>query len=743
MHIRKIIFFLTSVLFGTVFCRAATCCGLNENPQDSISRQLKEVVVLGNDPRSDNLRLPQMGAVALKGADITRMPVLLGEPDVLKALQTQAGVSSGIEGFSGIYVRGGENDENLYLLNGLPLYNVNHLGGLFSSFNVAVVDNVKFYKSGFPVEYGGMVASVSDIQMRRSDFGEYHGHVSVGLLSGNAFITGPIVTDRLAFSASVRRSWFELASVPVLAIMNKSKKRQGEKIIGQYAFTDINLKLDYVLSDQLNGYTHFYAGRDRMKAGSENFSTNGDFYEESNTIYMKWGNWGAASCLNYSPTASLLLSANVYYSHYSSTYQQDADELFGNGTDAKHNYSNKTSKNGIADIGASLRATLSMSPGAVFDAGAAYISHKYMPEELTIDGGNGFGMQSTGRRETTADEFAVWENNTVTPVWWLHINAGARMVSYRSEGKSHLCIEPRANMRVSLTETFSLKASYARANQFVQQMCNSYVSLPTEPWLPVGNTWKPLRSDIASAGIYGDISDELYFSAEGYYKWFDNILEYREDNVMFTAFTDWSDKLTTGSGKAYGMDLTLHKDKGRLTGSLSYGLMWNRRKFAEFENGQWFPAKYDNRHKININFQYRLKKNVELNMAWTYMTGNRMTLALSNQNSVGSSGFPSEMAPTGSYNEVWGVDRYTSRNNVRLPAYHRLDLGINFRHPLSGGRESVLAVGLYNAYSRMNPIVISKKGVLGVNGENIKWNTRFRTLGLLPVIPSISYTYKF
>ena len=117
-----------------------------QTPKDSISRQLKEVVVLGNDPRSDNLRLPQMGAVALKGADITRMPVLLGEPDVLKALQTQAGVSSGIEGFSGIYVRGGENDENLYLLNGLPLYNVNHLGGLFSSFNVAMVDNVKFYK---------------------------------------------------------------------------------------------------------------------------------------------------------------------------------------------------------------------------------------------------------------------------------------------------------------------------------------------------------------------------------------------------------------------------------------------------------------------------------------------------------------------------------------------------------------------------------------------------------------------
>ena len=146
----------------------------------------------------------------------------------------------------------------------------------------------------------------------------------------------------------------------------------------------------------------------------------------------------------------------------------DADELFGSDTDAKHNYSNKTSKNGINDIGVSLHATLNVSTSVFFDAGASYINHKYRPEELTISGGNGFDMQSTGRRETTANEFAVWENNTITPVWWLQINAGARMVSYSSEGKNHLCIEPRANMRVSLTETFSLKASYARANQFVQ-----------------------------------------------------------------------------------------------------------------------------------------------------------------------------------------------------------------------------------------------------------------------------------
>ena len=192
-------------------------CGLGQTAHaqiDSVAHHLKEVVVLGHDARTDNLLTPQTGGVVIKGAAIANMPVMLGEPDVLKALQTQTGVSSGIEGFTGIYVRGGENDQNLYLLHRLPLYNVNHLGGLFSSFNVAMVENVKFFKAGFPAEYGGRVASVTDIQLKRSDFEEYHGQASIGLLSGNVHITGPIIEDRLAFSASVRRSWMELVTSP-------------------------------------------------------------------------------------------------------------------------------------------------------------------------------------------------------------------------------------------------------------------------------------------------------------------------------------------------------------------------------------------------------------------------------------------------------------------------------------------------------------------------------------------------
>ncbi|MBM6992898.1 MAG: Plug domain-containing protein [Prevotella sp.] len=165
-----------------------------QSQSDSIihkTHKINEVVVMGNNAQHDNLYSTQMGGARLSGESIAKMPTLLGEPDVLKALQMQSGVSTGVEGFSGMYVRGGENDENLYLLNHLPLYHVTHIGGLFSSFNVPMIDHVDFFKAGYPVNYGGRISSITDVSLKESNFKELHGSVSLGLLSGNAYVTGP------------------------------------------------------------------------------------------------------------------------------------------------------------------------------------------------------------------------------------------------------------------------------------------------------------------------------------------------------------------------------------------------------------------------------------------------------------------------------------------------------------------------------------------------------------------------
>lgn len=710
------------------------------------TQHLKEVIVTGNDPQTDNLRLPQTGLATIKAEDISSTPVLLGEPDLLKTIQTQAGVSNGIEGFAGLYVRGGENDENLYLLNGLPLYNVNHLGGLFSTFNTTTVDKASFYKAGFPAQYGGRVSSITDIRMRTSDFEQYHGQASIGLMAGNVFLTGPIVEDAIAFSIAVRRSWLELVTIPALAIINK--KEDGKKKMGRYAFTDLNVKVDYNMAEYGNGYVHFYYGDDYLKLGEKTFSTQtGNDYNDENTTRMRWGNMGAATGLTYRPNTIFSLSANAYYSHYAASFRQNRDSRQRSDGDLLQGYSHKTNENGIDDIGANIQAELTPAHMLQLKAGAEYTHHRYRPEDLVIESNQDDlpQMRAAGCPRISAEELAVWEDNNIEVTHWLQASIGARFVAYSSEGASHTMIEPRANMRVSFASNVSIKASYMRTNQFVQQICNSYISLPTDSWQPIGRQWQPLRSDQVSAGIFGNLPGSgNYFSVEGYYKWLDNLLEYKEEAGSFVTSENWYDKLTQGEGKAYGVDIGVHKNEGRLTGYIGYGLLWNTRLFSELNNGMEFPAKYDNRHKINVSCRYELKKNVELNAAWTYMTGNRMTLALSNYKGLEGSGFAPGMAPTGTIDDEWGINHFTTRNNVRLPAYHRLDVGVNFRHQYSNGAESTLSVGLYNAYSRMNPIAISKEGRMKFHGDSEdEWNTKFRTFSILPVIPSVSYTIKF
>lgn len=713
------------------------------------TQRIKDVVVTGNSPQADNLRLAQMGMTTIKGEAISKTPVLLGEPDVLKAIQTQAGVSNGIEGFAGLYVRGGENDENLYLLNGLPLYSVNHLGGLFSAFNVATVDRLKFFKAGFPAQYGGRVSSVTDIKMLDSDFEEYHGRVSVGLLSGNVFLTGPIVKNAIAFSVGLRRSWLDLITVPALAIINSKHKDEGEKKMGRYAFTDLNLKLDYNMAEYGNGYVHFYYGNDYLKAGEKNFGTGtGDNYEEENVVRMNWGNIGAATGLTYRPCATLAISANAYYTHYSAWFKQNRDDSTWDDDGRQTTvYNHKTNKNGTDDIGAAVQAELTPTGAMTFRLGAEYTHHRYRPEDIVIESSRQdmAQLKAGGGPEVRANEVAVWEDNTLTPADWMQASVGARLVSYASEGRNHLKIEPRVGVRVSPLRKISLKASYSRVHQFVQQICNSYISLPTDSWQPIGGRWEPLESDQVSAGISGDLPGEgMYFSVEGYYKWMRNLLEYREDVNTFTVGADWSDKLTAGRGTAYGVDISVNRDIGRLTGRVSYGLLWNTRRFDELNGGREFPAKYDNRHKINISCQYKLKDNVELTAAWTYMTGNRITLALNNYKGTEGSGLTPDIAPTGTWEDRWGLDCYTERNNVRLPAYHRLDVGVSFHYDHGKGRGGILDIGLYNAYSRNNPITITKEGrEKWETGDGKGWTAKFRKLGIMPIIPSISYTLKF
>lgn len=724
---------------------------------DSTVLHLKEVVVSAAADR--NLKAPQMGQLSLGSEMIVRLPVMFGEPDIVKTLHTQPGVSQGVEGFTGLYVRGGDNDQNLFLYEGLPLYHVSHLGGIFSSFNVSTVGRVDFYKSSFPANYGGRISSITDVAMKEPDFERIEGRFTVGLLSVNGYVSGPIVKGRTAFSAGLRRSWVDLVSAPALAIMNAIDKKKGIKHIAHYAFTDFNARLDHRFNRRATASLVGYFGHDNLKIGEREFDTEQESFDMSgrpaettrffdeDVNKFSWGNWGIVGKFGYRLDRGSV-NAAVYYTDYSSVYRQEREYQSNLADASTAGYSRSRTDNGISDIGVNVSYSAPFGELYRLHAGAGFVHHDYLPERIANEsGGDGNPTLADGNegRHLKAGEIYAFVDNTFDFGKWVSLNVGLRGVAFRVQSATHVSIEPRASVRVNVGERYSVKAGYARMSQAVQQVSSNYINLPTDLWQPVGARFKPLQSDQYALGVYGTLPLSMFFSVEGWYKDMRNLLEYREGVSSLNPDLTWEEKLTSGKGWAYGVDFSLTKEMGRVTGTIGYGLMWNWRKFDELNQGLRFPAKFDNRHKFNVNACYRLNDRIEFNAGWTFMTGNRLTLSVYNYDIPGEQ-FPD--APTvGSpnYGDITGLDYYSGRNNVRLPAYHRLDLGVSFSKRLKNGRKSIWNVGLYNAYCRMNPITVKKDDYNDrhewTDKEN--WHRAFKSLSLIPVVPSVSYTYIF
>ena len=701
-----------------------------------------------------NLNSLQMGTFSLSDEQILNMPVMFGEPDIVKTLQTLPGVSQGVEGFTGLYVRGGNNDQNLFLFEGLPLYHVSHLGGIFSSFNVAMVEKVDFYKSSFPSQYGGRISSITDISMKKPNFEKFTGRFSIGLLSGNAFISGPILKEKTAFAASIRRSWIDLISIPAIAIMNSMDKKKGKKHTFHYAFTDFNARIDHRFNNRATLMVHGYYGHDNLKLGERTFNpkvteTSTNFFEED-LNNMSWGNWGVFANFNYRLNKGVL-NLNAYYSSYTSKYDQESEYQRNMEDPSTYGFSRSNSDNSINDIGVNLSYLAEFGRLYTLRAGIGYIHHRYLPEGIThhslVDGDTIFN--NNGSMYLLGNEANLYIDNSFQFTNWLALNAGLRGVTYHIQSRTHNALEPRASVRINVAKDFSIKAGYSRTNQFVQQISQNYINLPTDLWQPISSKFKPLCSDQYSVGVYGNLPYSLYFSIEGWYKDMDNVLEYREGISSLDPTISWEDKLTSGKGWSYGVDISISRTEGKLTGSIGYGLMWNWRKFDELNGGLKFPAKFDNRHKFNINVNYKLNDKIEFNAGWTFMTGNRMTLALYNYDGLNDQYidpiFPD--APNTNFNstgEYTGFDYFSSRNNIRLPAYHRLDLSMNLYKRMDNGRMSIWSFGLYNAYCYMNPMTIVKGSTtVYENYEITDYYNCFKTFCMIPIIPSVSYTYIF
>jgi outer membrane receptor for ferrienterochelin and colicin len=718
---------------------------------------LQEVVVVVPHQENQPVLNSQMGKLEISRQTIRSMPVMFGESDIIKTLQLTPGVAAGAEGFSGMYVRGGGVDENLFLIDGNPVYQVGHLGGLFSAFNAEAIRGMDFLKAGFPARYGGRLSSVVDIHTQEGNMKEYHGSASLGLIAGNLSLEGPIVKDRTSFAIALRRTWLDALSVPAFAIINNMNKN-GEKTTVRYAFHDLNVKLNHRFNDRSKMFLSLYNGNDVME-GIYKFYDDYDKeapVRDKTDVSLRWGNLLATAGWTYVFNNQLFGKIAGVYTQYRSKMANSQQNISGrkDTEDYEDRYMETSSVTGIMDAG--VRSLFDYFPSSSHHIrfGGDFMLHRFRPE-----------YSKTRSEDNSATDKSDWETIFANELLWakefsafaeddwkisdyFRANGGVRYSIFNIDNKTYMGLEPRFSMRWLLDNDLSLKASYARMYQYVHLVSNNYINLPTDAWMPVTRRLKPLVSEQVSLGAYYQLKNDVGnfdISVEGYYKKMTNLLEYRDGYTFLPTFSSWEEKMAVGEGRAYGGELMIHKQTGKLTGWAGYTLAWSDRKFNELNEGKRFPSKYDNRHKLNIVGMYKISSKVELSAAWTYASGNRMTLSLENYEGMlpDKTNWWTGETPY-QYVNFEVLDYYTKRNNYQLPAYHRLDLGIHIYRPKKNGRMGIWNISIYNVYSRMNPFLVYRSSKeVKVNNTTSYYVPCFKTIGIMPVIPSVTYTYKF
>ncbi len=691
------------------------------------SIQLAEVIIM--DKKSDEMvKSTQMSMIEMPVTQIKALPVLLGEADVLKSLQLMPGVQSGSEGTSGLYVRGGGPDQNLILLDGVPVYNASHLFGFFSVFNTDAISSVKLIKGGFPARYGGRLSSVIDIRMKEGNMKEFHGEGSIGNVSSKFTFEGPIVKDKSSFIISARRTYIDVLAAPIVQAVNNSFG-SGDKFRAGYYFYDANAKLNYKLSDNDRLYLSFYAGRDKAYTKSVQ-----DYVYEDTTNIEKaefallWGNITGSMRWNHVFTKRLFANVTAVYSNYlfdtRETYTQKRGGV--KTSESLFDYSS-----GINNIGGTIDFDYNPIPRHSIKFGGNYLYHTFKPGVSTYSmSENGSGIQQNfGNQNIYANEFYGYAEDSWDVSGLIKLNLGGHFSGFAVKDRFYKSFQPRVSLRVLINERLSLKAAYSHMNQYVHLLTNSTIGLPTDLWLPSTDSILPEKSRQAALGVAYNIDDNWDLSVEGYYKSMDNLIEYKEGASFFQLSADWESKIETGKGYSYGAEILLRKNFGKLTGWLGYTLSWSWREFENINFGEPFPYKYDRRHDISIVAMYQLNDNIDFGMTWVYGTGNAVTLGVARYSSIftnNNNGFYYDYAPE--------IEYYNGRNSYRTPAYHRLDVSANFHKKKKWG-ERTWSVGLYNAYSRQNPFYLyfgydNNKRVL-------------KQVSLFPIIPSVRYAFKF
>lgn len=694
---------------------------------NSSSAEIAEVTVVGEETVVDRT---QTSVVDVSVKQIKNIPALLGEVDVLKAIQLLPGVQSGGEGSSGFYVRGGGPDQNLILLDGVPVYNASHLFGFFSVFNADAIKNVRLTKGGFPARFGGRLSSVLEIDMKEGNMKKIEGEGSIGIVASKLTLQGPIIKDKTSFIVSGRRTYIDLLAQPLIKSMS-----DGDTGFGYY-FYDLNAKLNHKFSEKDRLYLSAYTGNDRFYI-NESY-TQGD-YTDRMDMGLNWGNVTSALRWNHLFNNKLFSNTTLTYSKYQfNTSMEMTEQYTGGDSEMRFGYFS-----GIEDYGAKIDFDYLPNPNHYIRFGANYTYHTFSPGAMDlyerIDTNISIDTSFNFSETLYANESFLYVEDDIKINDQLKVNVGLHAGGFYVKDKLYPSLQPRFSARYLVSKDWSVKASYADMQQNIHLLSNTSSGMPTDIWVPSTDSVPSQHSRQVAASVNHVLGGGAFeISLEGYYKTMSNLITLSEGSQII-GFDDWQDKVEVdGKGKSYGLELFLQKKRGRTTGWIGYTLAWSWRQFEDVNQGEWYPYKYDRRHDISVVLSHKFNDRIDMGLTWVYGTGSNITMMDARYPEIGMSG---NMDPFSEWTKE--IQYYSSRNNYRMAPYHRLDVGVNFHKKKKWG-ERTWSIGAYNAYNRYNPYYIYFDDETTYNADGTYTSeTVAKQVSLFPIIPSVSYHFKF
>ena len=722
----------------------------------------------------------QMSAIEMPIEEVKKLPMLFGEVDVMKAIQKLPGVQSAGDGQAGIYVRGGNYDQNQITLDGATIYNAEHLKGFVSAINPDLVKDLAFYKGAFPARYGGQLSSVVDVSIREGDMQTYRGELSLGMLSSKLAVEGPVWEDRTSFHVGGRLSYLDKIVLPLLeSVANNENAMTPYTNLNYY---DLTAKLSHKFSDKNRLSAFFYAGHDTNDVSPKQNEKQDEKPDNNQKQISKagtennWGNLITNLRWSYQPNERFLMSTGLNYSNYHynlkhKDYQYTETSQNGVLSTQRIQDAYVLSHSNIDEV--SLNMDFLLTPNKRhhlrWGAKASYqtlhpsirvFEEKYSKELKITDYEEWTSTTDTvlgnGKQKLAVAAFYLEDDWELTRR--LKVNAGLRYAWFAVPEKNYHSWEPRLSLRWLLRDNMALKLSYAYMAQGIHLLSSTNLVMPSDIWISIDKDIPLTKSNQWAVGYNYEIEKGFNLSIEGFYKQMDNLLEYREGYSTKSPADSWRDKIVTGKGEAYGVELFLQKNTGKTTGWIGYTWSKSLRLFnrpgEELFFGKKFYAGNDRRHNLNLVANHRFSNQWEVSLAWNYQTGRRGTLSTTTFY-AGSSSDPS-IGPTSGNNFGGGIGptvvypeeqqntlsilrflpilrSYKERNGYQLPAVHRLDLGVTYTWK-SERWENKLNFSIYNVYNRHNV-------------SNIYWGyenrqTVLKGVCLLPFLPSISYTVK-